>query len=134
MIGHVYRWFLEGGWPMWVLLGADVCLIGLFVVGLGVAGVLRGTTIAKLIGGVLIVLALAPAVIGAGGYFWGMHQVNQALMNVDPSERAVITEEGRAEAMNNVWFGGGSLLCTLPAAALVLGIAMTGSRRVADGT
>lgn len=107
---------------MFAVLGADMCVLCVAMVGLAVAFAMRGTAAAKGLGVVTLLLAVTPVLIGGVGYAMGMNAVERAVSMADPAQRDMLRAYGQAEAMTNVWFGGGSLLCTLPAAMIVLGV------------
>lgn len=129
---HLVQNFKEGGPAMLLILSADMCMLCTIVLALAIAFAMRGSAVAKVAGAMCALGALAPLAIGVGGYWWGMEQVNAALSMVDPAQKELLRAMGTAEAMTNIWFGAGSLICTLPGAALVLGVAFIG--RKADGS
>jgi hypothetical protein len=67
--------------------------------------------------------AVLPALLGWGGYAYSMSRVEQAVQYADPEFKAQLMEAGTEEAMNNTWFGLGSLACTVPGLLLLVGVA-----------
>lgn len=114
---------------MFLVLAADSGFIVITLVALVIAFVLRGSTAAKVSAAGIGVCALLPLLIGVGGYYLGMQQVYAALALVDPTYKEELLARGRAEAMNNIWFGAGSLGCTLPAAMVVFAAAFLAGER-----
>lgn len=108
---------------MFLVLAADSGFIVITLVALVIAFVLRGSTAAKVSAAGIGMCAVLPLLIGVGGYYLGMQQVYAALAMVDPQQKDALFARGREEAMNNIWFGAGSLGCTLPAALTVLAAA-----------
>jgi len=108
---------------MHLILMADIFMVPAIVVGLALALLMRGSMVARAFAVFIAAAALAPALIGVGGYFWGMSRVNEAIEGADPAYIDAIRAMGTAEAMLKIWFGAGSLACTLPGAAMVLAAA-----------
>ncbi len=125
----VLQAFEEGGWPMYLVLAVDSCFAVVAVVALALAVALRGSTVGKVAAAGLGACALLPLLIGVGGYTWGMQRVTEAVTYADPEFREQLMVVGRSEAMNNLWFGAGSLMCTLPVAAVVLMAAFLGGKQ-----
>ena len=62
-----------------------------------------GTPIA--IGSGALLFGVVALILGIVGYLWGMSRVDDALAYADPSQAALMRQVGRAEAMNNIYFG-----------------------------
>lgn len=60
-------------------------------------------------------------VLGIGGYLYGMHQVDQALMFADSDQIETIRAVGQSEAMISVWCGVAS--CLVPSVGGLLALA-----------
>lgn len=114
---------------MYLVLAVDSGFIVITLGALVIALVLRGSTAAKVSAAAVGICALLPLLIGVGGYSWGMSRVTEAVAYADPAYKDALMAAGRAEAMNNIWFGAGSLGCTLPAAMVVFAAAFLGGKR-----
>lgn len=99
--------FQEGGATMYGIL----CM-ALFahVLGLAALGVSlfskKGKGGAPLaIGSGALLFGVVSMLIGVVGYLWGMSRVDDALLYADSSQAELMRAVGRAEAMNNIYFG-----------------------------
>lgn len=112
------RFFMEGGWPMYLVL-----CTGLFGHVLAIASL--GAMFAKRramplgMGAATLLFAVTTMCVGVGGYFMGMRMVDEAVAFADPESQAMLRAQGQDEADNNLWFGGCAflfpLLCGLAA-------------------
>ncbi len=111
---------------MFFVLSADMFALVAIAVGLAAVFLLRGRTSAWVIAAVVGMIAVSPALIGYAGYELGMSKVNAVLPLVDPEQKDALLAAGTDEAMQNVRFGVGSLLCTVPGLAMLFIVAAMG--------
>lgn len=115
--------FRDGGFAMWWVLGADCAFVVVLGIGLAVAYLLRGSGAKWAAVAAVAACAVLPALLGWGGYAYSISTLTEAVQYVNPESRARVVEIGTKEAMNNAWFGLGSLGCTVPGLLLVVGVA-----------
>lgn len=120
--------FRDGGSTMYWVLGADCGFVVALGIGLAVALLLRGSTAKWAAVAAVALFAMLPALVGWGGYEYAMSNVADAVQHADPEFKALLLEVGTKEAMNNAWFGLGSLGCTVPGLLLVVGVAALAKR------
>ena len=116
--------FREGGWPMFAIVGFDLCALAVVPITLGFTLVARSRN--KWRGGALalsivaLLAALSPICAGIGGYMLGMSRVEAVLELVDPEKRDAIEKAGSEEAGQNLNFGFGTGCCCLIPALIAL--------------
>jgi len=115
--------FRDGGFAMYWVLGADCAFVVVLGIGLAVAYLQRGSGAKWAAVAAVAACAVLPALLGVGGYEYAMTRVTEAVQYADPEFKALLLEVGTKEAMNNAWFGLGSLGCTVPGLLLVVGVA-----------
>lgn len=115
--------FRDGGFAMWWVLGADCAFVVVLGIGLAVTYLLRGSGAKWAAVAGVAACAVLPALLGWGGYAYSMSRVTAAVQYADPEFKALLLEVGTKEAMNNAWFGLGSLGCTVPGVLLAVGVA-----------
>jgi hypothetical protein len=108
------NYFLEGGWPMWLILLFTGVGLTAGVVSLGAA---RGRAGVALGAGTLVVALM---IVGAGLFGWqlGRAQTDAAVVYASPADVEVLRAQGYEESSH-------ALVCGLAGAAipLILGIA-----------
>ncbi len=114
------RFFMEGGWTMYLVL----CTGGLGHM-LAVASI--GAMFAKRramplgMGAATLLFAVTTMCVGVGGYFMGMRMVDEAVAFADPESQAMLRAQGQEEADNNLYFGGCAFLFPLLAGIAAIG-------------
>ena len=108
---------------MWAVLATDIGVLGLAAAALAIVLTLRGSAAARILAVAIGFCALLPGIFGAAGYAYSLHQVDAALALADPAQKQMLLQMGQSEAAANLWFGGGSLLCTVPVALLLFAAA-----------
>jgi hypothetical protein len=114
------RFFQEGGWAMYLVLctGGLSHLLALAALGSMLA---KRRAMPLGFGAATLLFAVSTLCVGVGGYFMAMRNVEDAVQFADPATQAMLRETGRAEADNNLYFGGCAFLFPLLAGAVALG-------------
>jgi len=114
------RFFEEGGWPMYFVLamGASAHLLALAALGSMVA---KRRAIPLVFGAGTLLLAVSTLCVGAGGFVFGMRQVEEAVAFADSADRDLMRARGREEADNNLYFGGCAFLLPFFAGVSAIG-------------
>jgi hypothetical protein len=132
-MSEVASWFEAGGAWMYAVLLLDVLGLGALALAWAVAlyGRIRGRSSLLVRGLPAMVLlgAFLPVVVGAVGAFLARSAALSALGNADPAARGQLLENGLAEAMVPLRFGGGSTVLLGMLAVLALMIAPWRSRQ-----
>lgn len=122
------RFFMEGGWSMYLVLCTG-----------GLSHLLAVASLAALfskrramplgMGAATLLFAVTTMCVGVGGYVMSMRMVEEAVAFADPASQDMMRAQGQDEADNNLYFGGCAflfpLLCGI--AALGRGAAMKDS-------
>ncbi|MFC1612180.1 hypothetical protein ACFL6C_14545 [Myxococcota bacterium] len=120
----------RGGPFMWLVLFLFVVAIcvGVVSVILAIAARRSGAAgAAKVLAIVALAVCLLPAVVGAVGWGYGFHLVQEALLGADPAMRVELQARGLQAAALSLYFGlGASGVALLPA---VVGAALVPWRR-----
>lgn len=122
--------FQEGGFAMYLALCAGVLAHLFALVSIGALFASRRAFPLGM-GAATLLFALSTALVGVLGYVWGMQQVNEAVMYVDPTQAEMLRQVGQDEADNNLWLGG--LLCILPSLVGVVALARGAMMKDAPG-
>lgn len=129
--------FQEGGAAMFLILAADGALAMCLVVVAVIVAASRASPPAARVARFLAVATLAgaflPILLGAGGYWVGMRNVQAAVHNVDPEYAQQILEAGESESANNLWFGGLSAVACLVVSGGLAAVAFAGRREDPEG-
>lgn len=102
-------YFQEGGTAMWAVLGLDIIGVGMLVFAMVLAFGARAVPPvqwpARIINFVILMGALMPGLVGAGGWLYGRYLTDQALATADPTQRDAMMAAGYAMATYPLIFG-----------------------------
>jgi hypothetical protein len=122
--------FFEGGLPMYGILLCALIACSLACVALVLAFVAGQRRGALGTASVALLAAVGTAVIGVGGYFLGMHNVEEVVAVVEPALRETVRAQGQSEASWNLICGaiGAVVPALLASVALLRAVTMRASR------
>ncbi|UJR83323.1 hypothetical protein [Sandaracinus amylolyticus] len=115
--------FVEGGFPVWIILALVLVTHPLALAAVITAFVNRSRGVVLGLSSAVLLFALTTACVGIAGYLWGISRTEEALAGsgIDPEILEALREQGQREASWN-WMCGG-IGAAIPLLLALVGLA-----------